>query len=244
MGREEHARDDPARRVVVGQVEAETLESGTHSPPPGIGPLDERPRTEAQVTADTAWALLDAGAIDGRTWSQSGILALLGLSEEDLREARRRYMARGRVPLEPTGRARCADASRVPDDVADTDRIGRPIPSKAKAAGRPGQKWCPRCKTWKTLKTDFDRRGPNETRPRAFCRGCYADYQRERYLSVAAERRGSIAATFIVEPHDGCCGTPCLVCRLPLAEGDLAAVRGDPLHEECRVVLNEVARDS
>lgn len=204
---------------MTGQLEAETIEpSPGHSPAPGIGALDPADRTETQIVADTVWALLAAGAIDSRTISRSDVIELLGISEGDLADARRRYMARGRIPIRPRARQRVRDGRN--------------------GVRHDGEKRCPRCNVLKDIATEFDPRSKNDPRPRAFCRPCYKEYQSNRYLSVAESIRGEVVASFIVEPHDGCCGMKCRVCTVPLAEGDLAVVRGDPLHEECSAVLD------
>lgn len=208
-------------------IEAETVAEF------GRSALDTFPRTEIQVVADTAWALLAAGAIDGRSWSQAQIRDLLGVSEEQLREARRRHLARGRLPLLPGPRDACSDeGSRKPVEL-DRDRLGRPISRRSWAAGRDGQKRCPRCREWKVVAEEFDRRSAKDPRPRALCRPCWADYQHERYLRVDATPGGA-AAAFLIEDDDPCCGQACPICTTPLEAGQLASIEGPVAHDDCR----------
>jgi hypothetical protein len=92
---------------------------------------------------------------------------------------------------------------------------------------------CPRCKEVKPI-GGFDRRSANDPRPRPYCRPCFRDYQRERYLSVDKVRAINAARlVFTVGPLDKVNGMACMDCGAPLRPGE--RVYGDAAlrHEDC-----------
>lgn len=98
------------------------------------------------------------------------------------------------------------------------------------AKNRPGERRCGRHNggegAWLPIAA-FDVKDKRTGQLKTWCRDCYKDYQRERYVKVRYQ-------VVVVELHDGdaCIGQDCPVCRKPFRPGQ--RIQGEDLvHEAC-----------
>ncbi len=216
------------------------MSAQTESPP-----LWEVRQTRAR--ADALLILLNARFVDPAF--TAGAMRVLGLSKEDMSEARRRVGAMVAMPPhEPVGSTDSPSADqewgqpptglpRAPHVAPSFERFRRP--SKPATNARPvnhdGQLRCSKCQKWKdedefSLRTD---RLGSGTR-RSACKPCHRLAGKQRYLNVDA--KGSLTllgVDFVVEEGDTAGKFICAKCGKPIEQGDDATVIGVVEHSWC-----------
>lgn len=178
-------------------------------------------RTERQIAAATTWLLLVNGCIDRRRYNAHQLSVVVGVSIEELEEARQICETQGFEALQPRE-----------DSTALTGR------TESRAGGRGSarntdERECAAC--GEVMPIDkFPPRSETDKRPGKLCELCTEFRARDHWVRLQkGHEMKTLLAYFTTVAGDPCIGVLCPNCEKPIEEGQWVSVESAVRHVDC-----------